>query len=100
MPVYMFADQLLWNGHFDGQFEDREFAINKFNVHLAEVKAAVPEHQLLIYNIKDGWGPLCHFLGRPVSDKPFPYVNTRESFRYLLDKITSEKNNRGQTTVS
>ena len=35
----------------------------------------VPPHQLLIWNVKDGWEPLCAFLGKPVPDKPFPFEN-------------------------
>jgi hypothetical protein len=31
-----------------------------------------------IYSIKQGWGPLCEFLGHPVSEGiPFPHVHTR-----------------------
>ena len=29
----------------------------------------------LVFNVKDGWGPLCEFLGKPVPDADFPHVN-------------------------
>ena len=35
----------------------------------------VPPHQLLIWNVRDGWEPLCAFLGKPIPDKPFPFEN-------------------------
>ncbi|OQV08201.1 hypothetical protein CLAIMM_12511 [Cladophialophora immunda] len=35
----------------------------------------VPEGQLLEYNVKEGWGPLCAFLGVDVPDRPFPKLN-------------------------
>lgn len=32
---------------------------------------------MLDFSVKDGWGPLCRFLGREdeVPDRPFPHVN-------------------------
>jgi hypothetical protein len=44
------------------------------------VKAAIPVDQLLVYEIKDGWEPLCAFLGKPVPAEPFPRTNNREDF--------------------
>jgi len=38
-------------------------------------KARVPESQLLVFNVKDGWYPLCNFLNLPIPDKKFPKVN-------------------------
>mmetsp|Transcript_54019 Transcript_54019/g.108527 ORF Transcript_54019/g.108527 Transcript_54019/m.108527 type:complete len:282 (-) Transcript_54019:76-921(-) len=40
--------------------------------HNDQVKEAVPPSRLLIFNVKEGWGPLCRFLGVPVLDVPFP----------------------------
>ena len=34
--------------------------------HIIYVKSVVPEDKLLIWNIKDGWEPLCKFLEVPV----------------------------------
>ena len=32
--------------------------------------------------MKEGWGPLCSFLGVPVPEgKPFPHLNDAEQFR-------------------
>ena len=32
--------------------------------------------------MKEGWGPLCSFLGVPVPEgKPFPHLNDAEEFR-------------------
>ena len=40
----------------------------------------VPAEQLLIFNVKEGWKPLCDFLGVPVPDTPFPRVNSTEEW--------------------
>ena len=54
-----------------------------YEAHLAEVKRVVPPGQLLIFNPKDGWGPLCAFLGKepPADGAPYPYVNETPEFK-------------------
>ena len=41
----------------------------------------VPADKLLIFNVKEGWKPLCDFLGVPVPDTPFPRVNSTEEWK-------------------
>jgi hypothetical protein len=43
--------------------------------HNREVKAAVPAESLLVFSVKEGWEPLCNFLGEPVPDEAFPHEN-------------------------
>lgn len=52
-----------------------------FNKHVEEVKANVPADQLLVYEVKEGWEPLCQFLGVPVPPEPFPHVNDTREFQ-------------------
>ena len=35
----------------------------------------VPTDRLLTFNVKEGWEPLCKFLGKPVPSTPFPRMN-------------------------
>ncbi|MGE3143249.1 MAG: sulfotransferase family protein [Hyphomonadaceae bacterium] len=51
-----------------------------FLAHNEAVKAAIPPDQLLVYQVKDGWGPLCAFLGAPAPSEPFPRTNDRSEF--------------------
>ncbi len=44
----------------------------------------VPGERLLIYNPKDGWGPLCEFLDLREPKMPFPHVNKREDMTAVL----------------
>jgi len=44
------------------------------------VAAAIPADRLLTFDVRQGWAPLCEFLGAPVPDAPFPYLNDRESY--------------------
>ena len=43
-----------------------------YEAHIRRVKEIVPENRLLVWNIKDGWEPLCKFLDKPVPDSPIP----------------------------
>jgi len=63
---------------------DREFLIEHFNRHTEAVKAAIPPERLLVFEVSEGWGPLCAFLGVPVPDTPFPRENSREEFKSRL----------------
>jgi hypothetical protein len=59
-----------------------------FKAHTEAVKASVPADQLLVYEVKDGWEPLCEFLGQPVPGDPFPRTNSRIEFWDLLSGAT------------
>jgi len=61
---------------------------NAFNAHTDAVKASIPADQLLIYQVKDGWEPLCAFLGKPVPAEPFPRTNDRGEF---WDRVSGKK---------
>ena len=50
-------------------------AVEVFNSHVAEVKRFVPPDRLLVFDVKEGWSPLCAFLDKPIPDNPFPNVN-------------------------
>jgi hypothetical protein len=75
------VDLLVWEGIFDGRFEDRAHAIACYDAWTAEVIATVPPDRLLVFEVGEGWEPLCEFLGVLRPDAPFPRVNDRESMR-------------------
>ncbi len=72
-----FQNQLVWQKIFDGRFSDRAHAIQCFHEHTEAVKRHVPPDKLLIFQVKEGWEPLCTFLDVPVPAVPFPHVNDR-----------------------
>jgi Sulfotransferase domain len=75
------VQETVWNGTFGGRFPDREEAIRRFKQHNRAVEATVPVAQLLVFDVKQGWEPLCAFLGVPVpSGDPFPHVNDAADF--------------------
>ena len=58
-----------------------------FNDHTEAVKAFVGEERLLVYNVKEGWEPLCSFLEVAVPTQPFPRLNQREGIKELATKL-------------
>ena len=86
-PVFMHNDKLIWKGQFENRFEDRDFAIEVFKKHEEQIKQLVPGDQLLIFNVKDGWEPLCNFLGVAIPDAPFPQTNQKDEFNRKMDRL-------------
>lgn len=74
-------DSIGWQGIFQGQFEDKAHALAAFERWNQEVKEYVPADRLLVWEVKEGWEPLCRFLNVAVPDAPFPRLNDAESFR-------------------
>jgi hypothetical protein len=64
---------------FDGSLDETN-AISAFNAHNDEVRRLIPPERLLVYEVGQGWEPLCAFLGLPVPATPFPTVNTTDDF--------------------
>ena len=75
------ASDMIWQGTFDGRFEDKAYAIEVFERHNEEVKRRVPPEQLLVYDVREGWEPLCAFLGVPEPEEPFPRLNDAAQMR-------------------
>lgn len=72
---------------FEGRFEDKAYAEKRWNEHLEEVKNHVPKDKLLVYDVRDGWKPLCDFLGVPEPKEPLPHLNKKENFKQMLPKL-------------
>ena len=66
---------------FDGKISDPDHCKAVFHSWNEEVKRTVPPEKLLVFEVKQGWEPLCKFLNVPIPDKPFPHTNKGESFQ-------------------
>jgi hypothetical protein len=80
------GESIIWQGTFHGKFEDEAYAIEVFNRHNAEVQRIVPPERLLVYNVKQGWEPLCGFLDVPVPETPFPHLNDSAEFQRMRQR--------------
>lgn len=63
---------------FGGRVKDRAFMTDWFERRNQQVVDALSPKRLLVFSPKEGWAPLCAFLGVPVPDAPFPRVNSRD----------------------
>lgn len=63
-----------------GDMLDRDCAIAAYRANNRRVRETVPPDRLLVFNVAEGWGPLCAFLGVPVPDAVFPRSNPRDEF--------------------
>ena len=57
-----------------------------FNDWTAQVKAEIPADRLLVFEVRQGWGPLCQFLGVPEPEEPFPNINDTAEQLHRLAK--------------
>lgn len=63
---------------------DPETLREGYHLHYNNVVESIPKERLLIFNVKQGWEPLCEFLDVPVPDIPFPFVNDKTKVRGLM----------------
>jgi hypothetical protein len=68
---------------FDYRMRDHDHVIDVYLRHNAEVRRRIPPERLLVYEVAQGWAPLCAFLDVPVPEAPMPAVNTTEQFRAM-----------------
>lgn len=66
---------------FGGRIDDRAHVEAIFEAHNAEVRRTIAPDRLLVFDVAEGWPPLCRFLDVPVPDEPFHRTNSVEEFR-------------------
>jgi len=62
-------------GLFGAVDAGEETAVRFFNDWKEQVIQEVPADRLLVFEVKQGWEPLCKFLGLPQPEGPFPNTN-------------------------
>lgn len=69
--------------------DEKQRCLHGFDEHIERLKKAVAPEKLLIYNILDGWDPLCHFLELPVPvGMPFPREDSYSVLHWRSDPVT------------
>lgn len=72
--------KLIFEQTFGNRF-DRDHVVSVLRAHEADVIASVPGDELLVFDVAEGWEPLCAFLGVAVPAEPFPRTNSTAEFR-------------------
>jgi hypothetical protein len=66
---------------FDQRMRDRDHVIATYQRHNAEVRERIAPERLLVYEVAQGWEPLCRFLSVPAPVTPMPKTNSTEDFQ-------------------
>ncbi|PYH68031.1 sulfotransferase family protein [Aspergillus vadensis CBS 113365] len=66
-----------------------------YQEHGLMIRGLVPKERLLEWDVEDGWGPLCEFLGKDTPDEPFPNTNNPAAFRKHIQSIVQPRVKRG-----
>ena len=75
---------------FGGEMETEAQLVSRYERHNEEVQRVIPKERLLVYNVSEGWEPLCAFLDVPVPAEPFPRTNSTQFFNERLVPIFSQ----------
>ncbi|MDA2803996.1 sulfotransferase family protein [Nocardiopsis suaedae] len=81
----------MWRGAFGIDADavpDEATAIAAFERHVEHVRATVPAENLLVFEVSQGWEPLCDFLGVPVPEgEPFPRLNEAQEVKKRFGSV-------------
>jgi hypothetical protein len=65
----------IWKSANKKDSDYKEVFKSVYREHNELVRAVIPRDKLLVFNVKQGWKPLCEFLAVEVPDVPFPRSN-------------------------
>jgi hypothetical protein len=74
-PFLLATEQMHTNHAHPNLYKDIPTLEAAYLDHIEKVQRIVPPEKLLVFNVKEGWEPLCNFLGKPVPNLPFPHIN-------------------------
>jgi len=81
------VDRMFWGpqGTFADGHAKPEQLIEQMHSHNEQVKRTVAPERLLVWEVSEGWEPLCDFLGVDVPATPLPHANERDTF---VERVT------------
>ena len=68
-------------GLFEAIDGGEDVSVKFYTNWVENVKENVPSDKLLVFDVKEGWKPLCKFLDVPVPGAPFPWNNDTASMK-------------------
>ncbi|TGD76277.1 sulfotransferase family protein [Mangrovimicrobium sediminis] len=75
------------NDYFDDRMHDRDHLVQRFHEHVAEVKSTIAPERLLVFEVSQGWEPLCRFLEVPVPEGDFPRINDTAAVQGVIRDV-------------
>ncbi|KAJ5369635.1 hypothetical protein N7509_014247 [Penicillium cosmopolitanum] len=93
-PLHFLWSRLLAarDGFFEGTTKSQveQNALEVYRKHNALIIAHTPPENLLLFNLEDGWKPLCAFLGMEIPQVPFPNVNEGDAVKDVVAAFTQK----------
>lgn len=80
---YNVSEILMLNEPHRKQIYKTEF----YDKDIAKVKSIVPQEQLLLFNVNDGWEPLCQFFDVAIPNEPFPKINCKQELAEFVQNL-------------
>jgi len=71
---------------FAGNVADKAHVLATMENSNRAVIEALPPERLLVYQVSEGWPPLCTFLRVSVPHEPFPTTNSTNEFRARMGR--------------
>jgi Sulfotransferase domain len=92
-PFGEMVQKTIWD-RMENRMQNREYMVRFFTDRSAEIMASIAPERLLVYQVSDGWGPLCEFLDVHVPDMEFPRINSRNETKELLANLMAASGGR------
>ncbi len=90
MRVGWIIQKTIYQRTFGYKMFNKAEAIKRYEAHNKAVINFVPSNQLLVYNVREGWEPLCNFLNVPLPEVNFFNTNKPAHF-HKMKNITLTK---------
>lgn len=58
-----------------------------YRKHYSQIRAELPEERVLNYELGTGWKPLCDFLGKPIPEEEFPWINEADALQTKVEEV-------------
>lgn len=74
------ANKMITEETFGNEMQDKKSALISYQRRIDDVIEVIPAERLLVFDVAQGWGPLCEFLDLPIPDMAFPKTNIKDEF--------------------
>ncbi len=74
------ANKMITEQTFANGMHDKKSALITYQKRIDDVTRVIPSRRLLMFDVAQGWKPLCEFLELPVPDAAFPKTYVRDEF--------------------
>jgi hypothetical protein len=71
----------------ENRMQDKKYMIDFFENRTSEIINAIAADRLLVYQVSEGWRPLCEFLDVTIPDMAFPNINSRDETKQMLSSL-------------